>query len=407
MAEKKKKKEKWIKFRHRIVFSVGMAIVGPFTKWRYGIDVQRFKEQGERPYLIMMNHQTAYDQFFVAMAFKGPIYFIATEDIFSLGWISSVIRYLVAPISIKKQTGDVQAVMNCMRVAREGGTICLSPEGNRTYSGRTVYISPAIAKLAKGLRLPIAIFRIEDGYGVQPRWCDGVRKGKMKAYVSRVIEPEEYKALSVDEFYELIKNELHVDESCVSGEFKSKNSAQYLERALYVCPYCGFSKFESHGDVVECKTCGRQVRYLPTKEMEGVGFDFPFKFMAHWYDYQYDFVNKTDVMQYENVPLFSDVASLKQVIVNKHKKLLREKTDMKLYGNRIVLDEGAENEMVLSFDDITTVSVLGRNKLNVYHKNEVYQFKGDKRFNALKYVNIFYRYSNIKKGDIYGEFLGL
>ena len=28
-----------------------------------------------------MNHQTSFDQFFIAMAFDGPIYYIATEDI--------------------------------------------------------------------------------------------------------------------------------------------------------------------------------------------------------------------------------------------------------------------------------------------------------------------------------------
>ena len=141
--------------------------------------------------------------------------------------------------------------------------------------------------------------------------------------------------------------------------------------------------------------------------MEGVGFELPFKFMSQWYDYQSDFVNSTDLGEYEKVPVFSDTASLREVVVNKHKNLLREKTDINLYGNRIVLDKGKDNEMVLSFDDITTVSAMGRNKLNVYHKNDVYQFKGDKRFNALKYVNLYYRYNNIKKGDNYGKFLGL
>jgi len=406
MAEKKKK-EKWIKFRHRVAFAVLMVFIGPFTKWRYGVDVERFKEQGKRPYLIMMNHQTAYDQFFVAMAFKGPIYFIATEDIFSLGWISSVIRFLAGPISIRKQTGDVQAVMNCMRVAKEGGTICLAPEGNRTYCGRTVYINPAIAKLAKGLRLPIAIFRIEEGYGVQPRWSDVIRKGKMKAYVKRVIEPEEYKPLSNDEFYNLIVDELYVDEAAVSSEFHHKNRAEYMERAVYVCPYCGLSTFESHEDTVECKKCGRKIQYLPTKELEGVGFEFPFRFVGQWYDYQYEFVNKLDLEQFESTPMYQDGARITQVIVNQHKKHLRQWADVKLYGNRIVIDEGKENEITFSFDDVTAVSVLGRNKANIYHDGNVYQLKGDKRFNALKYVNIYYRYRNIKKGDSDGKFLGL
>ena len=110
-----------------------------------------------------------FDQFFAGMSFKGPIYYMATEDIFSLGWVSDIIRFLVNPIPIKKQTGDLQATMTCLRVAREGGTIALAPEGNRTYSGRTEYMNPAIAGLAKKMNLPIALYRIEGGYGAQPR----------------------------------------------------------------------------------------------------------------------------------------------------------------------------------------------------------------------------------------------
>ena len=57
----------------------------------------------------------------------------------------------MAPIPIKKQTMDITAVKNCILVAREGGTICIAPEGNRTYSGRTEYMRPSIASLAKKL----------------------------------------------------------------------------------------------------------------------------------------------------------------------------------------------------------------------------------------------------------------
>ena len=119
--------------------------------------MERFREEGKRPYLIVMNHQTGFDQFFVGMTFRQPVYYVATEDIFSLGWVSNLIRWLVAPIPIKKQTTDIQAVKNCIKVAREGGTIAIAPEGNRTFHGRTVYMNPSIASMAKKLGLPIRL----------------------------------------------------------------------------------------------------------------------------------------------------------------------------------------------------------------------------------------------------------
>ena len=401
------KKKKWIKPRHRIVQTIAKAILWPVCRIKYGIKIEKFKEQEDRPYLILYNHQTAFDQFFMGISFKVPIYYVATEDIFSMGFISSLLRFAVNPIPIKKQTTDVGAVMNCLRVAKEGGTLCIAPEGNRTYSGRTEYINPAIVPLAKKLKLPIALYRIEGGYGVQPRWSDVTRKGKMRAYVSEVIMPEEYSVMSDGELAERINKGLFVDEAVADGIFKSDFKAEYMERAVYVCPFCGLSEFESHGNEALCKKCGRTVVYGEDKKITGKGFDFPFEFFGQWYDYQSDFVNGLNVLEYTQKPLFRDTVTLKEVVIRKNKNVLKENSEALLYGDRIVIDEGKDEEWSVPFSEISAVSVLGKNKANVYHGTEVYQISGSKRFNALKYVNIYYRWKNITEGNIDGKFLGL
>ena len=394
-------------FRHRVVRNILYMILKPYCYLRYGIRPERFSHQGDRAYLILLNHQTPFDQFFAGISVKGPVYYLATEDIFSLGWISDLIRWLVAPIPIRKQTTDISAVMTCIRVAREGGTICIAPEGNRTYSGRTEYMNPAIAGLAKKMGLPIALYRIEGGYGTQPRWSDGIRKGKMRGYVSQVIEPEEYKNMSNDALMARIEEGLFVDEAKADGRFRSNKRAEYLERAVYICPFCGFSKWESHGNRITCTTCGRTVHYGEDKRLTGEGFDFPFPFVGQWYDYQEDFVNGQNVAAMKDEPIFRDEARFSEVIVYKRKKVLRKKSALTLYGDRIGIDENTAEECALLFSDTDAVAVLGRNKLNVYHGKKVYQFKGGKRFNALKYVHIYHRHRNITRGDENGQFLGL
>lgn len=397
-----KKKKKWIYPRHQVVRNLLYLVMYPYCRLKFGVKIERMKDQQNRPYLILLNHQMVFDQFFVGMAFKGPIYYVATEDIFSLGWVSSVIRYLIAPIPIKKQTTDVQAVRTCYKVAKEGGTIAIAPEGNRTYSGKTEYMNPAIAALARTLNLPIAFFRIEGGYGVQPRWCDKVRRGKMRAYFSRVVMPEEYKEWSNDELYQVIQKELYVNEAKVTTNYYHRKNAEYLERLFYVCPHCGLSIFESHGDKVACKTCNREYQYLATKELKGVGFDSQFRFVNDWYEYQKDFVNKLDINEYIEQPMYSEQASFSEVIVYKNKKLIQENAVVELYGDRILIDGN-----VFPFTEITAASVLGRNKLNIYHDKKVYQLKGNKRFNAIKYVHMYYRYKNVSRGEENEQFLGL
>ena len=406
MSKPKQKKKKWIRFRHKVVTFLAYLPVYIYSRIKYGLRVERFKDKTKRPYLILMNHQTAFDQFFVSFAFNRVIYFVASEDLFSMGWLSSLIRYIVAPIPIRKQTTDVSAVMTCLRVAREGGTIAMAPEGNRTYSGKTEYMNPAVAPLARKLGLPIALFRIEGGYGVHPRWSDVKRKGKMRCFVSEVIETEEYKTLTDDELYTRITKGLYVNEAAVRGEFCHKNSAEYLERALYTCPDCGLSTLESGGDLITCKKCGLRVRYLPTKELEGVDKSIPFKFTNDWYEYQCELVNNLDTRLYTETPLFSDTADLSEVIVYEKKVPIAQNVGLALYGDRIELS-GCEQVKTFPFDKVSAVTVLGKNKVNIYIDKKIYQLKGDKRFNGLKYVNIFYRNKNIAKGEENGKFLGL
>ena len=64
-------------------------------------------------------------------------------------------------------------------------------------------------------------------------------------------------------------------------------------------------------------------------------------------------------------------------------------------------------EKELPFDAVSAITVLGRNKLNIYHGENIYQLKGGKRFNALKYVHIYHRSKNIVRGEANEQFLGL
>ena len=399
---KQTKKKKWLKKRHSAVRNILNVFFGPYARIKYGAKIKKFEEQGNQNFLILFNHQTAFDQFFVGMAFRGPVYYVASEDLFSNGWVSSLIRYLVAPIPIKKQTTDVRAVLDCIKVSREGGTIAIAPEGNRTYSGRTEYINPAIAPLARKLGIPIALYRLEGGYGVHPRWSDKVRKGKMIGYVSRVVTPEEYASLSDEELYNIIKNELYVDEATDTKEFYYKKNAEYLERVFYYCPFCGISEFESKNDTISCKKCKRQVKYLPSKEFSGVGFDFPFRFVSEWYDAQNDYIRNTDLSGWLDTPLYQSKANLFEVVIYKSKKLLSKNTDVVLYGDRVIIGNKS-----ISFDEISAITVLGRNKINIYHNKQIYQLKGTKRFNPLIFVNTYYHSKNIKDGTKDAEFLGL
>ena len=399
------KQQRWCLDRHRRVRKIFAFPIWALTHLRYPVKIEKAPDDSQA--LILFNHQTALDQFLVGLAFPQPVYYVASEDLFSIGPLARAMEYLVAPIPIKKQSTDIRAVKTCLRVAKEGGSIAIAPEGNRTYSGRPCFMNPAIGSLAKKLKLPVLLFRIEGGYGVHPRWSDGVRRGPMRAYVAERIEPEELKAMSPGEIYERIRQGLNVDETQIPGRYRGRKRAEYLERMLYVCPKCGLSRFESRGDRVRCLSCGLEASYGEDKQFKSADPAFPYRYAADWYQAQEDFVNALDTRDYLTKPLYRDRADLSRVLLYKRKELLRRGCDVALYGDRIVIDEGTERELCLPIEELSTVTVLGRNKLNLYHGEQIYQLKGDKRFNALKYVQLCARSKNIARGDFDDKFLGL
>ena len=401
MAKKKSGRRGHLRFRHRVVRHLLAWTLGVYTRLKYRVRIRRY-EEGKGPFLVLYNHQTAFDQFFVGLSFREPVYYLASEDLFSMGFLSSVIRYLVAPIPIKKQTTDVSAVMSCLRVAREGGTVAIAPEGNRTYSGKTEYINPAIVPLCRKMRLPLLLYRIEGGYGVHPRWADKVRRGRMTAGVARTVSVEEMASLSDAALYELICRELSVDEGNAEARFKGRALAEHLERALYVCPDCGLSRFASKKNEISCLNCGKRSTYLPTRELSG---DFPFRFVGAWYDFQCDFINSHDFTSTRE-PLYTEQVKILRVIPYKKKEPLAARATIALYGDGILLTHGGEASEY-PFDALGAVTVLGKNKLDLYTEDGILQIVGDRSFNALKYVHLYHRYKNLKKGDANVKFLGL
>ena len=170
---------------------------------------------------------------------------------------------------------------------------------------------------------------------------------------------------------------------------------------MYTCPWCGFSTLESHGDIIHCTKCGRKIRHLPTKELQGVDCEFPHRFVADWYDWQSRYINSTNLTELTEEPIYTETVRCSLVIPNKRKQLLNKAATVQLYGDRIVVDD-----RVMPLGELGAVVVLGKNKLNIYCGKELLQLKGSKRFNALKYVHFFHRYKNETAGDN-NEFLGL
>lgn len=378
----KKKQKHWVKKRHAAVFAFLRFAMAPFLWLRYHYRAEKAPIR-KGPCIVLSNHQATMDPFFISKAFPFQLYFYASDDLFNLK-VSPLIRYLAAPIPKSKSVADLKAVMISLRVLREGGAIGITPEGNRTLSGRLWEMGDSVAKLVKTAKVPLVLFNLCGGYGTDPRWGVKIRRGtKFVGRVRRILTPEEYAGMSDEELFGIIKNELDVDDTLSGERYKSRRRAEYIERALYMCPVCGsIGTIHSHGTGFCCTSCKTEAEYTEDLKISPpVG---GYSRIYEWYEWErLEIVRR--ILGGEKI---SDGDILFRESVKLQKKI-------KLPGNTVTLDKdslmisggGAETRYPLA--EIDAITAVGKKKFNFYYKGKILQVKGGKRFCAIKYVHAF------------------
>jgi 1-acyl-sn-glycerol-3-phosphate acyltransferase len=393
----------WKKFRHRLVFALFRPLFRIYLGLAFGYRYEKYR-LNKGPHLILFNHPTNFDPFMVSMSFTGPIYFMATDDVFTIRFISKIIQYLVAPIPKSKSVRDIQAVKDSIRIVKEGGTISLSPEGNRTYSGKLNHIDPAIVKLAKFLKIPVVLYTISGGFGVSPRFSTYRRRGRTFGKVCKVLSADTVAQMTDQELYLEIVSTLSVDDTKLNEKYRSPHLAEQLESLFYRCPICGsYSTLESHGSHVRCRKCSFDCEYTEDLRLKSNHPDFHFNYLYEWYEDQERAAS--EIALREEKDIFSDDGvMLKRLIKNKRKQLILKGT-IRMDQNGIILENGTERRN-FPFTEIVTMAVVGHNRIIINMEREIYQVKSDKKFNALKYMHAFYVLKNRERGQQNG-FLGI
>ena len=310
----------WCKKRHKVIISIIRPIFKLHFKYKYNLSVKC--TDIEESSLILSNHVTSLDPFMVGSLFKNPLYYMASMDLFQHAFIGKLIKFLVNPIPKEKsKKSDLTAIKSCIKVARENGSICIFPEGNRTVTGKLGNVDKSIVKLAKSLKKPLVFVNIKGGFGTEPRWGNNVRKGKMECVIRNIIPYDEFKDLDNDELYNIIIENLTVNDLEFYDQFKCKNSAMYLERVLFACPVCGAKhKLTSKQNILKCNDCGLEVKYNSNLRFESNNSKFTFKTVDDWFKYQtellYNMENKDDEV------IFTDNVTLVNPRLYKTKKKL-------------------------------------------------------------------------------------
>lgn len=391
----------WVKFRHKIFFKLFRGLVYFYLKVKYHFQTKRYKLP-KGPHLILFNHPTNMDPVFAGVAVNRPTYFIANEDLFNIPYVSKILNYLVAPIPKQKSVKDLSTIRTSLRVVKEGGNIGVSPEGNRTYSGKLNHIDKSITKFMKLLKIPVVLYTIQGGFGVNPRFAIKLRKGKIFGKIARIISVEEVKNLSEEELYNIVINTLDVDDTKLGLKYKGEALAEYLESAFYICPVCNeFHTLRSEGNHIYCKNCKMSAEYTENLTFESKDERFKIKTTRELADFQDEFIRNLD---YENLKYVDHEITLYKTSKGKKREAIFTGT-LSLDKNRLML-KGESEELVLNLDDIISIAILYHNTIIINLLDEKYHLAGSVRFNALKYLHLFTRLKSKKQGEN-NAFLGI
>ena len=231
------------------------------------------------PLYIVANHNSDLDPAFVVAAFREQASFVGSEHILRQGMLSKFIVRVNAPIARQKGGSAAGAVKEMLRRLKKGYSVCLFPEGNRSFDGVTRPFPPATGKLARASGATLVTFRIRGAYFSNPRWADTLRRGAVRGKIAGVYPPELLRAMTNGDVNAAIARDLYEDAyaaqrtNCIS--YRGKRLAEHLETLLFTCPKCGkMHRMQSAGDRFFCRDCGYTVRYLETGSFAGKNLVF-------------------------------------------------------------------------------------------------------------------------------------
>ncbi|MFW6285212.1 MAG: lysophospholipid acyltransferase family protein [Bacillota bacterium] len=392
------------RFRHTVAFFILKPILRLYFRISYRFKAKRFKppkDIKDKPWLVLGNHTTAHDPFFMGFGIPGVLYFVASDMLFSVKYLSRIMQYLVGPIPKTKYRSDMETIRDMKRIIDQGGSIGLFPEGNTTFSGEQMPIPYVIAKLIKKFKIPVLFYVVEGGYLARPRWSRKKRIGKVTGEVRKIWRPEDFKDLSTDTIYATIQEALKVDEFSGSLPFKSKQKAEDIESAYFVCPSCKqFETLVSKGDDVWCEHCDFHVRLDAYGHFENMGGTDYFDTTVPWYHFQEKILDAWLDQQDEKTILFEN-ANERVLKVEKSKfKHFIGHADVRLYKTHI--DFHFKDGTFETFDikDVNS-AVQQKNKLILHNfdMSKTYYLLSHPKRNALKYTLAIENLQNKKEID--------
>ena len=388
MNEYKKRKQIRKGFRRSqfIIFAARNIIGPPFKKiCDIECDKVRIKEE---PFILMANHGHNLDAAAELAGIRNFMRFVMSDHLTRKPIMRVLLNFLATPITYHREKGSDSLYNEVVDNLNAGVNVCMHIEGGKTNNGETGYISKRNAKMVTDGNCALVTYRNKGGYLKAPRWAENKRSGKISGEVVRVYSRDELKKMSVDEIYNIIKEDLNFniyDEQKINPQiYSADNPAESAEIILYACPKCKqIGTLTSKNDKIFCE-CGFEA------SVDNYGFwhseDMWFDDIVRWDKFQKGVLKElADKKKGTDELLFGDSEQIVYTLENENRVLQSERGNVSLYGDRIeITTENSVDSVPL--ENIKKISIAAKMNLLIVTDKAYYEIHSKAPRSAIKYV---------------------
>lgn len=120
----------------------------------------------EGPLVVVSNHLSMADQYFIAYHIKRRLVFMAKEELFRFRPVRLLVEGFGA-FPVKRGGLDRAAIVEALRVLDNGLALAMFPEGSRSRDGKLREAFPGVAIIAAHKRLPILPLAVTGLQGIE------------------------------------------------------------------------------------------------------------------------------------------------------------------------------------------------------------------------------------------------
>ena len=142
------------------------------------------------PYILMHNHSSFLDLFFLPIVIKGKFTGVVAQKNFNIPLIGSILKRFNS-IPIQRQ-GAIKQAISSIKIAekriKEGYHVAIFPEGTRTITGKLSQFKKGGFHMAINTKTKILPIIVKGLYNIKPRNRWTIRPGEATMIINKPIE---------------------------------------------------------------------------------------------------------------------------------------------------------------------------------------------------------------------------